>query len=296
MIDPELSVVLADPGRKCSIDGAVAALERGSDGVSTELIVVRAGSKDRAAKTQFRDSDIRFEFRADGTLTPQLWGTGLSVARGRFVAFTTGQMRVGPNWAQTLLSTIREGAVGVAGPIELALGADTATAAAYFLRFSAFTPEAWPASAPARDIPGDNAAYRRDAVMRHADLLPEGFWEVEFHRRFEREGLTLRMEPAASATLIGPVSFGAMFHQRFQHGVEFGFSRVHRHHESRLKLLLAAPLVPLVLLARIGKRAWAARRNRGRFVAVLPRLAVLATSWACGEAIGALHVRSRGLP
>ncbi len=293
MRQPALSVVLACSSR-APVEAVVAALDKACEGTASELIVVFAGDKPPPEWVCGQSPELRIECRPAGSLTPVLWGAGCHVARGSIVAFTTDQVRVAPTWAQTLLRSIESGAVGAGGPIELAPGADPATAAAYFLRFSGFTPEAWPTSAPARDIPGDNAAYRRDALLRHADLLRDGFWEVEFHRRFEREGLALQMLPEATATLVGPVAIGEMLRQRFLHGREFGSSRVRRHAESRVKLLLAAPLVPFVLLARIGRRAWAAPQRRGRFLAALPWLGALAGAWAAGEAAGALRTDRGG--
>jgi hypothetical protein len=274
----------------------VTALDQSCTGLSAELIVVGAGPQGFGELPRGGFTGIRTKQCPEDALTPVLWGEGVRLARGRLVAFTTDQMRVSPGWARSLLVAASDGVAGVAGPIDLGPNTGATTAAAYFLRFSAFAPERWPKAAPARDIPGDNAAYLREAVMRHADLLYDGFWEVEFHRRFEREGLSLQMTPDARATFVGPVSFGAMFRQRFRHGKEFGISRVLRHGESRAKLLLAAPLVPFVLMARIGKRAAAVPRTRGRFLAALMPLGVLAGSWAAGEAAGALHAGARREP
>jgi hypothetical protein len=259
-----------------------------------ELIVAAAGVPPQAAALEASFPGARIECCPAGTLTPVLWGAGLSVAGGRSIAFTTDQVRVAPMWARTLLAALASGVVGAGGPIELGPDPDAATAAAYFIRFSAFSPRLWPSPTRARDIPGDNAAYQREALLRHVDLLKEGFWEVEFHRRFERDGGFLLMEPAAPATLIGPVPFGPMLRQRYRHAREFGGSRVERHGEWRLKLLLSAPLVPLVLLARIGGRVLPAARERRLFLGALPWLALLSTAWAAGEAAGAVGARVRG--
>jgi hypothetical protein len=294
--EPQISVVLAVSGGDSATAFAVTAVEQSCAGLSAELIVVRAGREGFGGVPRGGFTEVTTKQCPKDALTPVMWGEGVRLARGRLVAFTTDQLRVSPGWARSLLIAASDGVAGVAGPIDLGPKTGVTTAAAYFLRFSAFAPERWPKAASARDIPGDNAAYLREAVMRQADLLHDGFWEVEFHRRFEREGLTLRMTPDARATFVGPVAFGAMLRGRFRHGKEFGISRVRRHGESRAKLLLAAPLVPFVLMARIGKRAAAVPRTRGRFLAALMPLGVLAGSWAVGEAAGALHAGARSKP
>lgn len=293
MSEPELSVVLASSENVAAIEGAIAALERGCKGISTELILVRAGHGVPLQVAQAHFSSVTIEHQSPGTLIPVLWGAGLRRATGRIVAFTSDQMQVGPSWGRSLMDAMEPGIAGVGGPIDLGPRSRAATAAAWFLRFSMFTPAVWPSASRARDIPGDNAAYLREAVVRHEDLLREGFWEVEYHRRFERDGLGLQMVPAAVATLVGPVRFRTMFAQRFRHGREFGDSRVRRHGESRAKLVLSAPFVPLILLARIGRRVYSARGNRPRFLRALPGLSILAAAWAAGEAVGALRPIAR---
>jgi hypothetical protein len=247
-----------------------------------------------AAEFEASFPGTRIECCPAGTLTPVLWATGLRVARARAIAFTSEQVRVTPTWARTLLSSLASGAVGAGGPIELGPDSDGATAATYFVRFSAFSPQTWPAPTQVRDIPGDNAAYRREALLRHPDLLEDGFWEVEFHRRFEREGSYLQMEPAARARLVGPVPFGPMLRQRYRHAREFGSSRVKRHGERPLKLLLSAPLVPPLLLVRMARRVLPAARERRLFLGALPWIVLLSTAWAAGEAVGAVGAGVRG--
>jgi hypothetical protein len=282
------SVVLGSTGSGRSLELAVKALDCSCSGLAAELIIVRAAASMACELPSNGFADVRVEELPAGTLTPVLWGVGATLARGRVIAFTTDQMRVTPTWARVLQGAIEEGTVGAGGPIILSPESDAATSAAFFTRFSAFTEAAWPAVTRAGDIPGDNAAYDRNAVMRQGDLLREGFWEVEFHRRFEREGLHLRMIPAAAAVLAGPVPFGGLVKQRFRHAMAFGVTRVRRHGASRARLLLSAPLVPLVLLRRMGRRAMATSQDRGRFLGILPRLSILAVAWAVGEAIGAL--------
>jgi len=290
---PELSVVMACSGAGEPSEEVLAGLRRGCDGIATELIVVSAGDGGSEDVAAAHFPDVLVARRPANTLTPILWGDGCRLARGRIVAFTTNQMRVAPLWARKLLEALESGATGAAGPVGLGPGPDRATAAAYFTRFSLFAPHLWTVQARARDIPGDNAAYRREAILRHPDLVEQGFWEVEFHRRFETEGGFLLMEPAASATLIGSVPFGALLRQRYRHAREFGESRVARHGERRLKLLLLAPLVPLVLMVRVGRRVLPAGGEKRLFLGALPRLALLSMAWAAGEAIGALRSRPK---
>lgn len=286
---PDLSVVLASAGDREAVGAALASLRDTCEGICTEFIVVSAGAAELSSipGAELLPGGIRIEHRPPGTLTPVLWGVGARIARGRLIGFTTDQLRVGRPWAGSLLEAIHAGAVGAGGPINVTPGAAPAVLATHLVRFSGFSPAAWPTRTRAADIPGDNAIYRRDALIRHGDLLEEGLWEFEFHRRFERSGEFLEMIPGALATMTTPQPFGSMLRQRYRHAKRFSASRVHRHGVSRLRLLFAAPVVPLVLLARIGRRA-AAEGAAGRFVVAFPWLTLLTAVWALGEASGAI--------
>lgn len=279
----------SSPARPAALAEAVKALEAGCNGVDTELLVVGDGLGPITAPSFGR---VRLIDCAPDRLAPERWGDGARVADGRVVAFTTDQMRVGTGWGRALVASVDAGAAGVGGTITLDARADADTAAAHLIRFSAFLPGAHRERHAVADVAGDNAAYSRAAISAHADLLSEGFWEVEFHHRFAREGLGLEMIPDAPASLVGPVAIGALARQRFVHAREFGTTRVRRHGASRWRIVLAAPLVPWVLLARMRRRAQADAASAGRFPGLLPRLAWLACAWAAGEAVGALLARS----
>ena len=291
----DLSVVIAAGGNSQRLSETLRSLSAACVGLVHEQIVVHAGALDATPTTTSDSATLHLIERPAGTLIPVLWGIGATFAQGPVVAFTTTQLRVGPGWGRALHAAISvdtdRDTVGAAGSLALAAHASCATAATFFVRFSAFLPESVPSdSALRRDIPGDNAAYARAAIVRHSDLLQAGFWEVEFHRRFEREGLTLRLIPDASATMVGPVDFAAVIRERFEHAVEFGRSRVGRHGESALRIALGAPLVPAVLLVRTARRVLPFSRYRRPFVLALPWLVMLTLAWAVGEWVGAMRV------
>ncbi len=278
----------SSPARPAAVAEAVRALEDGCRDIDTELLIVGDGIKTIDAPTLGR---VRVIHCSAERLAPERWGDGARAADGRVVAFTTDLMRVGPGWGRALVESIDAGATGAGGTIGLNEGADAGTSAAHLIRFSAFLPGAHRERHRVDDVAGDNAAYSREAIIGHADLLREGFWEVEFHQRFAREGRSLEMVPRAAASLVGPIATAELARQRFTHAREFGRTRVQRHGVSRWRIVLAAPLVPFVLLARMRRRAMADAASAGRFAGLLPRLAVLTCAWASGEAIGALGAK-----
>lgn len=281
MSSPKLSVVVAEAGG-ADPTPAIDAIARACEGIPSEIIVVGAapGRRDPRVSEQV--------LAPPEALTPVRWGLGLAKARGDIVGFATSELLVHPQWARKLLDAMADGAVGAAGAIALSPRAGVAHCAMYLLRYSAFIPASPGPLQPVADIPGDTGAYRRTALLAHPDLLERGVWEVEFHRRFRRDGLLLLRIPESLATFAGTATIVASMQQRFQHGREFGRTRVRELGQAKARVVAAAPLVPLVLTLRILRRAAATNLRRGRVLAAVFPLLLLSSAWALGEAVGAL--------
>lgn len=291
---PEISVVVAHASDGAGLSAALSAIQTSCSGLVAEVIVVRTpGAVGRAGDPGAGGqlAGVRTVVAPAGSLVPVLWGLGAQAARGRIVAFTTSQLRVSPGWARTLCDGVRGETVAVGGPIAPVQGASGAVAAGCLVRFSAFLPTPGEPARPVHDVAGDNAAYLRAAISAEPDLLLEGFWEVEFHRRFRAAGHFLRIHPSAIVTFVGPVHLRRLARERFAHARTFGSTRVSRHGANRFLLLGAMPLVPVVLLVRICRRAWRSRALRSPFLSALPAIAVLTVAWAIGEGTGALFAR-----
>ena len=212
------------------------------------------------------------------------------MSRGRVVAFTTGHCVVSEGWARALIAGIETGATGVAGSLMLSRESDLADWALFYLRYSAFLGAGERDTELAREIPGDNAAYRRDALERHASSFADGFWEVDFHRRvrLEDEGARLAFVPGAQVQFGPSASLVSLVRQRFAHGCHSGAWRVSSGVRSAWQIAIAAPLVPFVLAARIARRVLPRPTHRARFFIALPVVFAMAAAWAAGEAWGAL--------
>jgi hypothetical protein len=159
--------------------------------------------------------------------------------------------------------------------------------AVFYQRYSAFLPAQLPDGPVAGEIAGDNAAYTRQALTRHWLSFTQGLWEVDFHRLLRADGGRLGATRQATASFGLAAPFGCSVRHRYAHGRHFGASRV-THGSSRLRVIAAAPLVPLILAWRAARRALPAPEHRRRFLLALPLFLVLASAWAAGEARGAL--------
>ena len=280
----ELSVVIAVAPGHPDLEPVLASVAASCSGLTTELLIV--GESNAAVAETTANLTVRRIPSAPGTLVPVAWGLGIAIAQGEIIACLSSEFTVRSDWLPTLIAAVREGAVGAAGAIEIAAGAGATTAAMYFLRFSPFLPRA-AAAAMVNNIPGDGALYRRDKIVQHPDLLAQGFWEIVFHQRWLATGEQLRFDPAPLVTYHGPAGLrdGAVL--RYRHGVTYGSTMVLRHGNSRMRHILGAPLLPLVLCARIARRVVTAGKGVATLLRALPPLLVLTGAWSLGEATGA---------
>lgn len=253
-----------------------------------EVVVVDASKGREGLAIAPKLSNVRAILRPAGELAPELWREGLLASGSEFVALTTAQMIPSRGWLEALLARLRQtGAAGVGGPIEPARNLGPTDRAVALLRYANYFP--MPAGVGLARVapPGDNALYRRSALMSVGASWLGGFWEVEVHEALRRGGDSLAMTPAGVVTFAGGAGLGAMVPQRFRHGRRYGLGRsAGLGAGARLARVAASPLVPPLLGARIARALRARGMSPAPWIASLPSLVVLASAWAVGEAAG----------
>ena len=287
----DLSVVIGSVASERSIRECLASVIASCASLRAEIIVVDASSDETAALVRRYFPAVKLICMPPGTLTPILWSTGIASARGARVATTTGHVVVPESWASDLSAALDSGASGAGGPVVLRPDASVVDRAIYYLRYSAFVPSGTRAVTEVSEIPGDNAMYERSVFDEHRPLLAEGFWEVELHRELRAAGHRLLMVQSAAVEFGNSFPLAVMSHHRFAHGRHFGAWRVRQKTTSPFRIAFAAPVVPLVLLARSGRRLLRSRANFTGFLTASPLLLWLAGRWALGEASGAWRSR-----
>lgn len=280
----ELTVIVGSLDAGAHLPECLASLHSACEGLDAEILVVDGSATTSLDLISQRFASARFIAMPSGTLVPALWGRGLRDARGRIVAFTIAQCRVGAGWARSLIDGIRSGASGVGGPLDVLPGTSATGRATFYLRYSAWlgVPDGL-----VSEIAGDNAAYDHAALRAVRNDAAESFWEVEAHAGFRQLGHTLIMHSGATAWFADDTGLATMAARRFAHGRHSGAFRVRSGIRTRWQMIVGAPLVPFVLLARVARRVVRARGHVLRFVTSLGAFCVLAAAWAAGEAFGA---------
>lgn len=230
-------------------------------------------------------ANVRAYAGAPGSLIPHLWRDGIRAAASARVAVTTAHCVPAEDWVAALRQADLTEAAGVGGTIENDPACGHLGWAIHIQRYAPYTPPQ--RARRAEDIAADNAVYRRADILRHAELLDEGFFEPRFHALFRASGPGLALDPRIRVTHRNRYRAATFFGQRYEHGRQFGAARARALPLGRrLVLAVAAPVLPLVFLRKIVRNARRHEVLREHWVGALPWLAFFLAGWGAGEALG----------
>jgi hypothetical protein len=157
----------------------------------------------------------------------------------------------------------------------------------YFCEYNAYFP-------PWRDeetynLGSANIAYSRAVLQKYSSFLSEGYWEAGLHPRLIADGIKLRSVSSMVVHHAGPFPYGYYLGQRYWFSRAFAGCRASILPGSKKMLyVLASPVVPFLLLARIAQRVINKRCKIGKFVQAIPLLLPVVFVYVAGELVGYL--------
>ena len=276
------SVVVASFSGEAALRSCLDSLERQHG--DAEVIVSAAAEPDALVNLRSSYAWAEFVPAAPATTVFQLRARGLARARGDIAVLLEDHCRVGEGWLEALLGAVERGRGFAGGPVESGADAALADFAQYLVEYGALMPPVADAGA----LLAVNAAYDRRALQSCAAVWAEGFHDNEVHDALRAAGQVPRVVAGATVRshLRWPLPL-AMAHL-FLGGARFGsYRRRQWGPAERVLRILAAPMVPAVLMARLASRL-AGRRPRAlpRFALALPSVVCLVASWCAGELAG----------
>jgi hypothetical protein len=278
-----VSVVIG-AGAHEGLEANLAALEPQLDD-HVEVLVCEASPS--PARLRDRFPWARF-VEVPGALVPELWREGIDRSTRDIVALTIAQMTPAADWIETIRGEQRRVEV-VGGAIEPGRGLRISDWAEYFCRYAndmlPFAPRT------NLNLPGDNAAYRRELLEANRDLYRDGFWEPVVHRKLAADGAVCWHSPALVVRQGRSFGWTAFMQQRLAHGRKHGHQRGEHFTPARNAIgLLGAPLVPFLMTLRVLRQVNAKRRWRLRAFVALPVIFSFNLAWAYAEALGHLDL------
>lgn len=291
---PQISVVIASIVGEPFIDDCLASVFAQEAPPAFEVIVVDCRGAENVARLRSRFPAVRFVELPARESVPRLRRIGVEHATADIVAIVEEHCVVAPNWLATVSRTLTRDYGVVGGPILDDGYARIQDWVTYFIEYGSWLPP-W-SDGPTSFVNGANVAYRRDLLMAHRAMLDDGYWEATLHPTLLTEGMRFRSVPAMAVRHRGPFDYFYYLRQRYWFSRAYAGSRsgsVSR--AGRLAYLMAAPVVPVLLLARLATRVVRKRHRVGRFVLSLPLLFVALCVYAAGEWMGYAFGAGRAL-
>lgn len=215
---------------------------------------------------------------------------GLNAARGRLLALLVDFGAPRPDWCDQVLASHRLPYGVIGGAVEHT-GRGTLNWAVYFQEFGRYQLPL--REGPVSYVTDTNVSYKREVLESVRSLWAERYEEATVNWALAERGEVLWQRPQVVVCQDrGKLSFSESVAERYACGRAFGHARV-REAKSiwRVLYIALAPVIPVVLLGRMGWKILSGRRNCGRFLLSLPHTVAMILSWSFGELVG--HVSDR---
>jgi hypothetical protein len=286
---PALSVVIASVNGWETLGPTLDALDAQPERSRMEVVVIDVVGGDTRARIRSRVPAVEL-IEVDEAVRPgipELRFQGVEKSSGELVAILEDHGQVAPNWAAALISAHRDASLGaVGGAVEI--GRDgLVNWAAFFTEYTRYMAPV--VEGEHSDLPGNNIAYKRPHLLRHAGELRDGRWESWINDKLRADGVKIASTNAAVVHHIKPFRLGHFLIQRFHFARSYaGMRRVDQSIPARIVYGFGSLALPAVLMLRVTRTALAKGRHLRQFAAAMPLVALFLTVGAYGEMLGYL--------
>ncbi len=276
-------VVANDSETSASVAEATAALEAELVAGKDEVVWV-----DRAGLCPSLD-DVTYLRAPRDAGRGTLYGLGLRRATRDVVAFTDSTTVLQPGWRRAVAGAFEEGTLVAGGPVFPSRWRSRRAWACFFVEYG-FHAVA-PYTSSTGDVSANNVAYARRVL---ADL--EGpLWKSEVNRRLMDRGVTPVSVAEMRVVVAKDYPSAWIFTERVRQGRLFASQRCRGWPMPRRWVYAAATAaLPFLLFVRLAVRVGGDRALRRRFWGCAPWVVVAMSTWAVGEALGALGWKDDG--
>ena len=287
----EVSIVIAAHHDAASLLRCLNAIDReiaSNPAVEIEVVVASALPSTEISGPRARWTQTTWIDVGDRASVPELRAASLGVARGEIMVLLEDHLEPVPGWLQAIVRAHRDapGRLAIGGAVDPSDRDRPIDRAAYFCEYG------WHMSPLPRSevtlLTGANVSYKRDAVELFRSLPPA--WETEWHRALRERGHALATEPEMVVRHERRFSAAEFLRERVRYGHDYARERSKGMATAeRVARAVSAPLLPFVLLVRLGASVAAKRRERASFLRSIAWTFAFFAAWAAGEAQGYLR-------
>jgi glycosyltransferase involved in cell wall biosynthesis len=279
-----VSVVIASIVGPPFIDECLDSVAAQSKECGAEVIVVACGAADYASRIATKYPWVKVIHRAERETVPDLRRHGVEAASGTVIAIIEEHCVAAPDWLQQAVQVHASGDFGVVGgPVVSDNYARLRDWVVYFCEYNNYLPP-WQEGGP-HDLGSANIAYSRAVLLKYKDKLSGGYWEAGLHPVLFADGVKFHAAAKMIVYHRGPFDFGYYLQQRFWFSRAFAGAR-NLPASRKIAYLVASPLLPFLLLARMAMRVSKKRCHMGKFIQCLPLFIPVLVVYVAGEFIG----------
>lgn len=286
--EPVVSVIIAAYNAVTTIGDTLESLERQTARRQCEIIVVDSSTDGTGAFVRKHFPETRLLEFSSRKFCGDARNAGIRVARGRIIAVTDADCRVGASWVENIIRAHQNSHPVVGGAIACGNPESYVGWGAYFTEFSQ-----WQPSGPPRfvvDMAGANISYQKGLFETHGTFI-EGTYcsDTEFHWRIAEEGLKIRFDPSIVVFHRNLDRLGCFLRHEFSHGMSFARMRCRARALSFAMRAVYALLSPCIFLKLLGCNVVRGLRSGAYllpYVKAFPVTALGILCWTAGEAAG----------
>lgn len=284
---PAVSVVIAAYNERHTIERCLASLENQATSYPFEVILIDSstdGTAELARKFRF----VQTRHFAKRKYCGDARNEGLALARGAIVAFLDADCFVEPHWIEAMVHAHASPYLAVGGVVENGTPERLVAWAYYFCEFSLWLPRQ--SCGEIAQMAGCGLSIKRRAFEQYGPFLTGTYCsDTAFHWRLQRDGHCVLCVPAIRVFHTLRYTLREFLQHVVEHRRCFAAVTAQQKHFSRTRRLLAvlaAPVLPFLLLAVIGFRVTRSRVHVGRFLRASPLVFLGLVARACGEMRG----------
>jgi hypothetical protein len=285
---PVLSVVVVALDGGENLARCLKALSQQQNPPAMEILVAHDHRLDEPGAWPHRFPQAQFVFCPYPRNYPAMRAAGVRATRGSIVAATEDQCIPPPAWCANIVAAhAAQSAAAIGGPVEKRRPDSLLNWAVYLREFGEYTPPL-PEGVSAT-LTDCNVTYKRAALDAIVDVWRLEFHEPQVHGALLGRGETLWLSAGLHTEQQRSLRLGFALRERYAFGRLFGRLRLCTLGVARrVLLILASPLLPLLLTARVLGRAVRKGKYLGVTLLALPYLLLLSAAWVLGEFVSYL--------
>jgi glycosyltransferase involved in cell wall biosynthesis len=273
---------------KHTIAECLTALERQVTTASYEIILVDSSNDGVADLVAQRFPAVTVYGSKERLFPGDALNLGISQAAGDILAFTGADCVAAPNWIEEIVKAHQAPHPVIGGVVAHGNPESYVAWANYFCEFTQWMPQT--PDGPMVEIPTGCLSVKRWAFDRYGPFLEGTFCsDTAFNWKLVEGGQWPIFRNSLRVAHLSLYTGSGLLRKKLFHGRTFARVRVAEQRFSTLKraaFALGAPVLPLLLLARVSLRLLKNRGYLGPFMVASPLVFLGLTAWSVGEFLG----------